>query len=257
MGSNARGDFYVADTGNTRVSQFRADGVPMMSLGGFDPQMGGLREPNGIAIDASGRIYVLDAANGKLLRFYGDGSFDKGWRGPEPGFYGPRDLDFASNGLLYIIDQGHARIVRFDPAAENFVAWGAQGSEPGQFIQPTGIAAGSNEVYVMDTGNDRVQVFDLNGGFLREWAVPQWEKYPWHYPDAVFDERAKKLYVTNGWKDQILVFDPQGAPAAADWESVPSLHNPSSLTIASVKGRDLLRVLNTDTGQVESVVLKR
>ena len=191
------------------------------------------------------------------MRFREDGGFDKEWRAPNPGFYGPRDLDFGLNGLLYIVDQGNTRVVRFDAATETFFSWGARGNEPGQFIQPTGIAIGGDEVYVMDLGNDRIQVFDLQGNFQREWAVPQWEKYPWNYPDAVFDKKAKKLYVTNGWKDQILVFDPQGTQAYADWEREPSMENPSSLTISSFKGRDLLRILNTDSGRVESVPLKR
>src|SRR5262249_17454323 len=46
--------------------------------------------------------------------------------------------------------------------------WGSAGSSPGQFNSPLAIALGpGDEVYVADTGNNRVQVFDANGTYLR------------------------------------------------------------------------------------------
>src|SRR5262249_23215319 len=48
--------------------------------------------------------------------------------------------------------------------------WGAEGGGPGQFSSPLGIAVGpGDEVYVADSGNHRVQVFDSQGSYLREW----------------------------------------------------------------------------------------
>jgi DNA-binding beta-propeller fold protein YncE len=49
--------------------------------------------------------------------------------------------------------------------------WGGQGTEPGQFQGPRGIAVDQKrgQVYVVDTGNRRVQVFGLDGGFIAVW----------------------------------------------------------------------------------------
>jgi hypothetical protein len=50
--------------------------------------------------------------------------------------------------------------------------WGQSGSGPGDFKEPRGIVVSSGgEVFVADSGNDRIQVFDANGLHLRECAI--------------------------------------------------------------------------------------
>ncbi|MCA1609148.1 MAG: NHL repeat-containing protein, partial [Acidobacteria bacterium] len=255
INKDAAGNFYVADTGNSRVQKFSPDGLFLLSIGNPGAGIGQLREPNAVAIDSEGRIYVVDALNHKLLRFDAGGNFDQEWRGPEPGFYGPRDIMFGPNEQLYIVDQGRTRIVRFDPLTEEFTAWGRSGSGPGQFLESTGIAIGGNQVFICDLGNNRIQVFDLEGNFIRMWGVPDWGKYPWHYPDAALDERAGRLYVTNGWKNELLAFDLNGNSIEARFERPPVLSNPSSLVLIENRVGRRLFVLNTDGARVETVRL--
>lgn len=249
------GNIYVADTGNSRIQKFTPDGIFLLSFGVPGVGQGELREPNGVAVDSEGKVYVVDAFGGKMARYAADGTFEREWRGPEPGFYGPRDIIYGPNKLLYIVDQGRTRIVRFDPATEAFTTWGERGSGQGQFLEPTGAAIGGGAVYVMDLGNDRIQVFDLDGTFLRMWEIPQWGKYPWHFPDGAFDGRTQRIYVTNGWKNELLVFDVNGNPVDPDLDHVPVLQNPSAVTIShAAEGRRLL-VVNTDGSRVEAIRL--
>ena len=50
---------------------------------------------------------------------------------------------------------------------------GSSGAGPGEFRSPTGIAIGpGSEVYVADTGNNRIQVLAPDGAFLRQWGEP-------------------------------------------------------------------------------------
>ena len=53
-------------------------------------------------------------------------------------------------------------------------AWGKEGSGPGEFRDPTGIAIGGSgagsEVFVADARNARIQVFDLGGHFTRQFG---------------------------------------------------------------------------------------
>jgi DNA-binding beta-propeller fold protein YncE len=52
------------------------------------------------------------------------------------------------------------------------LAWGEQGSAPGQFDLPWGIAVSADgTVYVADGRNDRIQVFSNDGAFLRAWSA--------------------------------------------------------------------------------------
>ncbi|MBL4865602.1 MAG: hypothetical protein JKY67_04415 [Pseudomonadales bacterium] len=49
--------------------------------------------------------------------------------------------------------------------------WGGKGSNPGQFHDPTGIAVTADEVFVSDSRNGRIQVFDHGGRFLRQFGA--------------------------------------------------------------------------------------
>ena len=50
--------------------------------------------------------------------------------------------------------------------------WGSQGSADGQFNSPFDIAVGkSGNIYVADSGNNRIQKFDSNGNFLSTWGT--------------------------------------------------------------------------------------
>ncbi|QQS32483.1 MAG: NHL repeat-containing protein [Acidobacteriota bacterium] len=248
MTVDAAGNIYVADTGNSRIQKFDAKGNFLLDLGDAGDEPGRLREPNGVAVDAKGNIFTADAARNKLLRFNAKGEFEKEWSGPpEMDFYGPRDIAIAANGSLYIVDQGRTRIVRFDPEKETFSQWGTRGDGEGQFVESTGIAVGAGNIFVADNGNGRIQVFDLDGKFIRQWEVPAWEKFVWNFPDIAVDEKRKLLYVSNGWKDQVFIYDFDGnlAAGAVSVASGGQLKNPTSLAFLPEKVGGNLIVLNT------------
>ncbi len=255
---DAKGNFYVADTVNSRIQKFDAEGKFLAVLGKAGDSEGELKEPNGIAVDAAGDIYVADALRHRLIKFKPDGTFVKEWKGPaEMHLYGPRDIAIAPSRHLYILDQGRARVVRFDPATEAFSEWGNSGAAEGQFNEPTGISIGSDLVFVTDTGNNRIQVFDHDGKFVRQWEVPEWEKYLWHYPDTVFDDQANRLYVTNGWKHQVMAFDVDGNKfEGLNPDSDKKLENPSSLCILEAKNTKKLLILNTGSANISTIKLE-
>ncbi len=242
-----KGNIYVADTGNARIQKFDSDGEFIASFGKSGTAEGEMKEPNGIALDDTGNIYVTDAFNHKLMKLEANGNILKEWKGPEPGFYGPRDIEFGPDKRLYIVDQGRVRIVRFDPSNESYSEWGGSGTGDGQFTESTGIAIGGGFILVADTGNNRIQVFDMNGVFVRKWDVPQWERYIWHYPDVLFDEVTKKVYVSNGWKKEILAFDLEGNLTESGLSPITTdeLNLPSALSVWQSNKRRMLLVLNT------------
>ena len=57
---------------------------------------------------------------------------------------------------------------------------GGLGHVPGQFEEPVGIAVGpGGDLYVVDTWNQRVQVFDADYAYLDEWPVDAWMANRW------------------------------------------------------------------------------
>jgi DNA-binding beta-propeller fold protein YncE len=70
-------------------------------------------------------------------------------------------------GNIYVADgYGNARVAKFDKTGKFIKSWGSRGSETGQFNTVHGIAIDAQgNVYVADSGNKRIQVFDGDGAF--------------------------------------------------------------------------------------------
>lgn len=244
IASDKAGNLYVADTGNSRVQKFDAEGNFIDDFGTYGDKEGEFKSPYGVAVDADGSIYVSDPLNNKLMRFSQEGRFIKEWKGPATSMSYPGDISIAPNKNLYIVDLD--KIVRFDPAADKFSTWGTSGKDSGQFLRLSGIDAGSKHVAVADSGNSRIQVFDLDGKFIRQWEVAAWGGYYWHYPDVVYDDTLDRYYVTSGWSREVLVFDSGGRLIEKFTPTVNiELNNPSSVALSAGDKRKRLYVVST------------
>ena len=78
----------------------------------------------------------------------------------------PRNLALGPDGNLYVLDSGNHRVVVFNNAGQILNNWGSQGSAPGQFNEPWGVAVDEEFVYVADTWNHRIQKFTLDGEYV-------------------------------------------------------------------------------------------
>jgi DNA-binding beta-propeller fold protein YncE len=106
--------------------------------------------------------------------------------------------------------------VAFVPSAKEpgyaFVkAWGERGSGPGQFHDPTGIAVANGEVFVADSRNGRIQVFDFEGNFKRSFGKPGTQLGELGRPMNL-TIAGDELYVPEYFNDRVQVFGLAGAP---------------------------------------------
>jgi sugar lactone lactonase YvrE len=137
--------------------------------------------PQGLAVDAAGNVWVVDAGSDRIEIFAPDGSFLETWgaSGSEEGQFefavrtdsdwaGFRgDIAFDAAGNLYVVDTGNHRIQKFAPDRSFLLAWGEEGDGDGQFLTALSIAIGPDDsVYVSDADRRDVQKFDANGRFL-------------------------------------------------------------------------------------------
>jgi hypothetical protein len=88
-------------------------------------------------------------------------------------FAQPTDVAWDSDGNVYISDgYVNSRVGKANNRGEWVTSWGSYGPGDGQFNTPHGVAVSpQQEVFVGDRGNNRIQVFDTNGKFLRQFGV--------------------------------------------------------------------------------------
>ena len=89
--------------------------------------------------------------------------------------------------------------------------WGSGGSGDGQFKYPEDVTTDSSGfVYVMDTGNDRIQKFDSNGNFITKWGSPGSGDGEFYWGHGVAVDSNGFVYVVEGLNDRIQKFDSNG-----------------------------------------------
>ena len=247
------GDVLVADTNNGRIEKFSAMGTFLGILGTKGTGPGQLRNPNGIAVDRMGNIYVADAFNHRVEKLAPDGTFIAEWKGPEPGFYGPRRIAIGPDDSIYVVDQGHNRIAKFSSNGEVLATWGRQGNGDGEFNDPTSVAVDSatNKIYVADPLNKRIQIFDLNGKFLTKWSLPEWGQSV-GFEDLAIDSRSARLYASSAHLSAVFTFDLNGTRLGNLMPKPPDkLEGPSALAVVGPK----LYVLNMAGNRVSVIDL--
>ncbi len=165
------GHVYVSEYGgNDRVSVFDREGRFLTAFGGFGSDANQFSRPQALQVDGRrGRLYVADACNHRIrvhdLQGRAIGNFGKPGQGPGDLRY-PYGLALAAGGRLAVCEFGNNRVQLFrvgdDGTAVSLGTWGGPGRQPGQLAYPWGIAiAARGEAYIVDAGNNRVQVWEL------------------------------------------------------------------------------------------------
>ncbi len=181
------GNLYVADTDNNRIRKVTIDGmirsIAGITVDGFSGDDGQATEaelnyPMGIAVDATGNVYIADtgnhrvrkiAANGIISTVFGTGaegfSGDDGL-GVNAQLYSPNGIALDASGNLYVADQLNHRIRKLatDGKVSTVVGSGVSGAIVGgtdarliQLNAPGGVAFDTTgNIFIADTENHRV-----------------------------------------------------------------------------------------------------
>ena len=99
------------------------------------------------------RVQVFNE-DGRLLSTFGrlgdgSGDFDK-----------PKGIAVDSAGHIYVVEGINDVVQIFDDEGKLLLAFGGSGFGEGQFWLPSGIAIANDVVYVADSANRRVQMFE-------------------------------------------------------------------------------------------------
>ncbi len=184
---------------------------------------GVLRFPEAVAVDAQGNVYVADQLSYVVQEFSATGTFETQWGsyGAGPGQFGPiGGLATDAAGNVYVVDSSHNRIEKFTAGGSFITSWGHRGSEPGEFefgssqnyTQPPGggIAVAGEYVYVADSGNNRIQRFNLGGGEPLAWGTHGSQPGQFSYPRGVAANESEVI-VSDDDNHRIEKFNTEGA----------------------------------------------
>ncbi|MBF0379750.1 MAG: hypothetical protein HQL69_01955, partial [Magnetococcales bacterium] len=180
---------------------------------------GSLTKPMGMDIDDEGNIYVMDATKKKVLIYDNEGKYIRSV-GEQKYFNRPSSVAVNPDGsLIFAIDTGSSRgkpedhrIQVFDGATGKFLRTiGSRGNTDGKFnlmrdadIGPDGL------LYILDSGNFRVQVMDQNGKFIRKFGDVGRRTGQFARPKGIAVGPNGLVYVTDSSHANFQIFNPEG-----------------------------------------------
>lgn len=178
--------------------------------------------PHGLTVDDSDNVWVTDVALQQVFKFSHDGKLimrlgEKGVAGKDASHFDqPTDVTVAKDGSFYVSDgYGNSRISKFSADGNFLFDWGVAGSKDSQFDVPHAVCLDdSGRVYVADRENNRIQVFDSYGRFIKQWTDESFGSIC----SVVFDKSSKKFVAVDDARflkirhagSDVFIFDTTG-----------------------------------------------
>jgi DNA-binding beta-propeller fold protein YncE len=187
---------------------------------GQPPAGPSMSRPQALHVSSQGKILVADTGNHRLQFLDTDGSYRYhfGIKGHEAGeFQAPQGVTTDQEGNIYIADTKNHRIQIFNPDGIYLRSFGEKSEEasitdarPGTFLFPTDLIFDSQQqLYVLDSENRRIQIFDKNGKFIKQMGGKIGNIQFKEPIDISLDEN-DYLYVADREEHRVLIFDSDG-----------------------------------------------
>ncbi len=157
------GRLYVAEYGgNDRVQVYSLEGEYLFEFGGYGSEVGQFRRPQALAFNRDKtELYIADACNHRIVVVDPEGTvlrtIGKAGRGAGELMY-PYSLTVLDDGSILVCEFGNNRLQRLDAQGRCLGLYGRIGRSDGELQFPWAVARTDREVFVLDSGNHRVQV---------------------------------------------------------------------------------------------------
>ncbi len=170
----------------------------------------------GLAVDDADRLFVADSGFQRVFVFDANHKFQASFGSDR--LTRPSGLAVDNkNRLLYVTDVLKDNVAVYD--LDNFKFLRTVGGppkkagddSPGTFARPTNIAVGPNgDIYVSDTLNQRIQIFDADGTFLSTFGKPGDGPGDFARPKGIAIDSDSHIWVADADQNRVKVFDRQG-----------------------------------------------
>ena len=212
--ADSKGRIYVADSKVRAIFIFSPENgaVELLKTG----SQTNFKWLTGLATDDSDRLFVSDSGMRRVLVFDAqhklEGGITEGLASP-----GGMAID-NENRLLYIADAELDQVLVYDadPPYKFIRKIGTSGTghkltNPGDFSRPTNVAVDQDgNLYVADTWNDRVEVFDADGTFIRTFGKAGDGPGYFARPKGIAIDADGHVWVADSVQDRLQAFTPEG-----------------------------------------------
>jgi DNA-binding beta-propeller fold protein YncE len=215
VAADSKGNIYAADQGVGAIFIFPiSDKEPVQLIKhGVDARLPAI---NGLAVDDDDRLFVTDIKLHHVLVFNAKHEQEASFGAEQ--LVSPAGIAIdSSNRFVYVVDTQADQVVVFD--ADNYTLLRRIGTggkkhsltSPGDFSLPTHVAVDKEgNVYVTDTLNNRVEIFDADGGFISEFGKAG--DGPGHFarPKGIAIDCDGHIWVTDEIQSRVQVFGKEG-----------------------------------------------
>jgi DNA-binding beta-propeller fold protein YncE len=237
---DAKGNVFVVDQ-IQRIQKFTSAGVYVTTWSSSGSGDGQISNANGMATDAVGNLYVTEYGNQRIQKFASDGTYVTKWGSVGTGdgqFNHPVGIAVDPAGNLYVTELDNHRVQKFSgagaPVAQAppvyLTQWGSFGFLNGQFNDPTGVTTdAAGNVYVADSGNNRIQKFSGTGTYLTAWGGQGSQDGQFQGPYRVAADGAGNIYVTDS--DNLLQKFTSTGGFVANWGQNAPFISPEGVAV--------------------------
>ena len=200
------GNILVADSGNHRIQRFTAAGEFITSVGNLGKKELQFNLPSGIAIHpVSKRVYVSESLNHRVQVLHPDLTSHSmfGSKGVSKGHFSfPRGLAFDIAHNLYVGEDSDAQIQIFTANGDHLRWLGNK-----KLNNPNDIGIDTNNtVYVCDTYNHQICIFDFNGKLLHSFGSNGAAPGQFDHPRGIAIDENGLIYVSDYHNDRVQIF---------------------------------------------------
>lgn len=210
---DSKGLVYVADQRVGAIFIFnRENHDTQLIRNGAEAHFGWI---NGLAIDDDDRLFVSDGKLHRILIFNPKHEVESQIT---EGLQDPVGLAIDStNRFLYVVDTQQDQVIVYDADTLKLLRRIGTGGKnhfltsPGDFGAPQGVAVDKDgNVYVTDTLNDRVEIFDADGNFISTFGKPGDGPGYFARPKGIAVDGDGHIWVADAVQDRLQVFNREG-----------------------------------------------
>jgi DNA-binding beta-propeller fold protein YncE len=210
-----KGRIHIADTGRREVLVLDIPARRFRIIGGDDP--GALAMPLGLDVDAVGNLYVADGTLKRVMVYDKEGKYQRAI-GVDQLANRPSGVAVdAAGNRVYVVETGEIngnghRVRVFDAhSGQHLLDIGKRGEKDGELNLPRDVALAPNgQVYVVDGGNFRVQVFEPDGRFVKTFGTVGQQSGQFSRPKEMAIDKEGRVYVVDAAFGNFQIFDAEG-----------------------------------------------